>query len=107
MKHVLFRTLGASACFLVALSFLSAPSAPGSTVDHREFRGLMGACVTNANTNERICYGGDCQSGGCGCTSVPNLDPGNAKAKWVTTTCGTAQCTTGHNTPASTGGCDG
>jgi hypothetical protein len=69
----------------------------GVAVSTDEAHQLMGAatCYGNARTTHPICYCFNCQSGGCGCSTTPNVGDGNNKANYVTLVCSTSLCTSG------------
>jgi hypothetical protein len=55
---------------------------------------LMAGCAkTGGSTN--VCYGGNCSSGGCGCTVAPKiLDDPSGTAPMNAEPCSTSSCTT-------------
>lgn len=69
------------------------PGCPGNPVSYGEVEHAMGAaCYGQAINMVPICYGTNCQAGGCGCTKTNQFVSGSYTIA-PATPCGTSTCT--------------
>lgn len=98
------RALGLLALVLVvavAVGNTVVSRSPGTQVPDSESALVMGGTCyrIGTSTTSYLCYGGNCSSGGCGCTSDTVISTDNGYHLNDATACDTStQCTTRHAT---------